>query len=361
MKIAKHVDFESLLSNTASAEAIVGALKVADEPDSHKDTKIEKIAESKGDKAIADTAQAGALGAGVMAYGAHSTAKKKVKKLGKQYKKAKKAEDYANRPLKQRVSDFFAKLNKKPKPTKPLSQKILKKMNKIDARGKKGAALALGAAGVSAAIGAYKSHSDSQGKLAKTASDEEVRGQIANDVERDSTPEGGAKHRGTQGAIVGGLAGFIHGATKKSPIKGKRSRLLRGAWHGTAGAVWGGGAMGAATYAKKKLVPDTAEDKQREFERRLEKRASVAYIGELDLASAFSAVDKTASLMSMFAGFGKSAPSTGARIMKSPQARKMEALKKKKTVKKINYGEAYSMKNNAALKNKMQGIQSRWS
>lgn len=78
--------------------------------------------------------------------------------------------------------------------------------------------------------------------------------------------------------------------------------------------------------------------------------------------SAVSATDKVASLKSMFAGFaGKTPPSTGARIMKSPQMKKMEALKAKKNVKSIDYGEAYSMKNNAASKNKMQGIQNRWS
>jgi len=358
MKITKHVDFDSLLSKTASREDIIEALKIDDEL---KDQQNDKTAETKSEKAMADTAQVGALGAGAVAYAGHARAKKQLGKLGKKLKKAKDAEAYASRPLGQKVKDYFSDMIKGPKKKKPLSEKIMKKMNKVNARGKKGALVAMGAAGTTAAIGAYRSYKgnkDSQGKLDKTAASEEVRGQIANDVERDSTPEGGAKYRGTQGAIVGGLAGFMHGVSKKSPIKGKKAKIVRGLWHGTSGAVWAGGAAGATTYAKKKLMPDSAEDKQKEFESRLEKRASVPI--------AVKTTQKGKGLVAAISGLfkKKTKPTLNqGRIAKSPQQRKLEAqaASKKRSVKKINYGEAYSMDNNYKDLQKMRGIQSRWS
>ncbi len=153
----------------------------------------------------------------------------------------------------------------------------------------------LAAAGATALGSKAKDHLDKE----KTASTEDIRGQLANEVERESTPQGAALHRGQQGAAIGGLAGFMHGASKKSSIKGAKARLLRGAWHGTAGSVWGGAAAGGATYAKKKVAPDSNADKEKAFVEKLEKRAfdNIGRIGDLEFVNAMY-IDKEAVLHS---------------------------------------------------------------
>ena len=106
------------------------------------------------------------------------------------------------------------------------------------------------------------------------------------EVMEESTPKGAAKKYGLQGAVLGGTAGFIHGASKKSPIKG--GRILRGAWNGTAGAVWGAAAGGAPAFVKKTVAPDNDNDKQKAYDAKLEKLShdinSVGHIAPLNLA-----------------------------------------------------------------------------
>ena len=299
MKLTKHVDFESLLSGVASMEKIAKALD-----DGHR-AKLNNIrammnktaSDNDKDDAV-DAMAAGAVAGGAVAYHNKLRTDKALRKL-KQYDDGK---------LTNRIGGAIGSKSKKTKKTvrkigdaitlrdrkrEKLVRSVATRGQSASKAGKIGLGLAAGAAGLKV----YNDHKASRSHNEKVASTENIRGQLANEVERESTPEGGAIHRGAQGAAIGGLAGFMHGVTKKSKIKGKKARLIRGAWHGTAGAVWGGGAAGGSAYAKKTISPDTEADKRRAYEKKLEKRAfdNIGRIGDLNIAGAMQG-DKEASI-----------------------------------------------------------------
>jgi hypothetical protein len=258
MKINKHLDFDSLLSKTASIESIIEAIKLDDPTEvASVEKTIDKVASDKEDAATL----AAAGGAGTALY-----ASSKTGDLGDKIKKLKK-KDKSLSSIPGRVLD-------------KASDKVLGNFGKRRAA-KKAAESAKKLGRVGLGVGGLGALALAVGD--KEASSEEIRGQIANEVERESTPRGGAIHRGTQGAAIGGLAGAMHSLSKNKAGSGKM-KALRAAWHGTAGATWGGSAAAGVTYAKKKILPDSQEDKQRAFERKLEKRASsVGYIGSLQM------------------------------------------------------------------------------
>ena len=341
MKLKKHVDFDSLLSGVASVDKIAKALD-EDYQSELLDlgTTKEKTASDKQNNDVADAMAIGAAGAGAAAYHQKQKTDKiigKIKKhehgklgyrirksLGRTAKSIKKSGKKLGNALtlrdmkRERLTNM---LRNSERSTRRLSKAGLglaagaaglkvyddyapKKNNieknafdeeseKLAGSDVKKKALSVGKTGLGLAAGAaaYKLH-----RYYDDTPEEDIRRQIATEVEKDSTPKGAAKLRGSQGALIGGLAGFMHGATKKGKIRGSRAKLLRGLWHGTAGAAWGGGAAGAAAYLKKKLAPDSEEDKQREYEKRLEKRAafSAASIGYRSLAADVAGLDKEA-------------------------------------------------------------------
>jgi len=291
MKVSKHVDFDSLLSGTASIEKIAEALDNGElnkqaEPDNKK---------GSGASDAAETLATGAAVAGGASYLSNKKSTKAVRKFQK----------HEESKLHNRVGKAIGKGSKT---VGKLARKAGRKLTLRDLKGEKllenarnasDSAKRTGKLGLGMAAGAVglKAYSDYQKGQEKTASEENIRGEIANEVTREATPEGGARKRGKEGALVGALAGFAHGASKKGGLTSPKARMLKGAWHGTAGAVWGGGAAGAATYAKKKVMPDTAEDMQRSFEKKLEKRAGLAHIGDVSLVSDMSGIyDKEANI-----------------------------------------------------------------
>ena len=93
--------------------------------------------------------------------------------------------------------------------------------------------------------------------------------EIAAEVEEHSTPAGGAKHRAKEGLAIGALGGALYGAAKGGS-RGKR--IARGLWHAIPGSLATGAVMGATTFAKKTLLPDTDNDKRIAFEKKVLER-----------------------------------------------------------------------------------------
>lgn len=363
MKTNQCVDFNSLLSTVSPIEKIAQALDDGTKAKVRKlNSKFNKTASmqqnnsngnksNSSDQAIGaaasaggDAAAAGAVGLGVHTYNQNKKAKKTIKeskKLDKQIRKLKantivgKARaSFEN--LKNRLDPARIPSIKKDK----LMSKVLENEKHIKSTGKIGVGLAATSLGLNALSG-YENNKHND-KTASAEDDDKIRGEVADSVERDSTPKGGAIHRGIEGASIGGIAGLIYGAAKKGRISGKSAKLVRSLWHGTSGAAWGGAGAGGITYAKKSLFPDTEEDKQKEYNKRLEKRA-----GELDLVSSMLS-DKTA-VIDMTEGNAKAAvaqrPSLG--TVFNPGSRREIRISKNRGPKRSDLVEAAKGKGRA--------------
>ena len=299
MKLTKHVDFDSLLSGVASVETIAQALDdgLRAKLDNIRTTMDKTASDNTKDDAV-DAMAAGAVAGGAVAYHNKLRIEKAIRKLkkyddGKLMNRVGGAIKEKSSKVKKTVKKIGDAITLRDRKREKLVRSVATRGQSASKAGKIGLGLVAGAAGLKI----YNDYKANKAPHEKVASTESIRAQLANDVERESTPEGSAAHRGAQGASIGGLAGFMHGITKKSKIRGGKAKLIRGAWHGTAGAVWGGAATGGAAYAKKKVSPDTEEDKQRAYEKKLEKRAfdNIGRIGSINIVGAMQG-DKEANV-----------------------------------------------------------------
>ena len=271
MKLARHVDFDSLLSGAPPVSKVAEALN-----DGHQKSKTDS--NNNEHNRLVDGMLAGAAGSAIGMVHQHNKSDKIINKIVKHEKKKLryrigKAIGKSVKPIirtGRKVGDILLLRDRK---REELLNRLAKSGQNTRRVGELGLGLTAGVAGVDA-YNKYFGKGNSN-NYEKKASDDDTRAQIARQVEIDSTPEGGAKRRAKDGAMIGGLAGLMYGTTKKSKIKGINPKILRGLWHGTSGAVWGAGALGAATYLKKKFSPDTEQDKEREYERRISKVASL--------------------------------------------------------------------------------------
>ena len=96
--------------------------------------------------------------------------------------------------------------------------------------------------------------------------------EAARQIEEESTPGGTAAKAGGKGALIGAIAGGLHGSMK--PGSGKM-KALKGVYHAGAAGMWLGGAAAAGGYAKRKLFKRSEESKQRALEKLMEGRTTI--------------------------------------------------------------------------------------